>query len=53
MKEMKEKEMCLCDTPDVKVDHDDRGRRVFYCDRCWKPIEEERVQGRDRNEDVS
>jgi len=41
---MKEKEMCLCDTPDPKADYDDKGRRVYYCDRCWKPIEDKEAQ---------
>jgi len=35
---MTKKHYCICDHPKPKVHYDDRGRKVVYCDRCWKPI---------------
>lgn len=35
---MSGKHYCICDTPKPKTQYDDRGQKVVYCDRCWKPI---------------
>ena len=33
---------CKCSTPKKKVEWDDRGEKVVYCDKCWKVIKEKK-----------
>jgi hypothetical protein len=29
---------CKCEVPKRKTVYDDKGRKVVYCDNCWKPL---------------
>jgi hypothetical protein len=29
---------CKCEVPKRKTVYDDKGRKVVYCDNCWRPI---------------
>ena len=31
---------CKCDRPKIRIMHDDLGRAVKYCDKCWLTVDD-------------
>jgi len=36
----KDDDDCKCDRPKIRIMHDDLGRAVKYCDKCWLTVDD-------------